>query len=311
MPALTEINVHEFATAVRAELADLPKSEVQALTEGLEADLKERFAEEGEDFNPGSPEAYAAELREAAGAAPKRSKRKYFSASAFNEAFVAWATSTKFGTAIFEFALTLRPVWWVLRAGIAYLFVDLLTEGYLPLWSLPILVLISVQWGRKKWLTNKFFAAILVPLNLLVLVLLIPAGSLVVSRIDEYYTLQNIVGNMPPVNGLRLNGLPITEIKAFDEAGTEVKGLTFEDADGNQLLPSEATPGAIQVPNITGLGISEMQQVLIDAGINNVDFNRIDDGLDTEVKVVATEPSAGNWIDPTSVLTVTVAKHQN
>lgn len=44
MQTLTDKNFDAFAKAVRAELSDLPKREIQELTEGLEADLAERFA---------------------------------------------------------------------------------------------------------------------------------------------------------------------------------------------------------------------------------------------------------------------------
>ena len=60
MQTLTDKNFDAFAKAVRAELSDLPKREIQELTEGLEADLAERFAEEGSDFEFGS----AAEKRQ-------------------------------------------------------------------------------------------------------------------------------------------------------------------------------------------------------------------------------------------------------
>src|ERR1700709_2176140 len=58
--------VDDFARAVRAALADLPADEVDDLTDGLEADLAERAAdEESPDF--GDPTDYANELRSAAG----------------------------------------------------------------------------------------------------------------------------------------------------------------------------------------------------------------------------------------------------
>ena len=44
MQALTDNTIKDFAAAVRAELADLPKREVQELTDGLEADLHDRLA---------------------------------------------------------------------------------------------------------------------------------------------------------------------------------------------------------------------------------------------------------------------------
>ena len=82
MQTLTDKNFDAFAKAVRAELSDLPKREIQELTEGLEADLAERFAEEGPGFEIGSAAEYASELREAAGITPKPEKRKAFSSQA-------------------------------------------------------------------------------------------------------------------------------------------------------------------------------------------------------------------------------------
>ena len=308
MTSLTDINIQAFAEAVRAELADLPKREIQDLTDGLEADLAEKLAEEGVDFANVSAADYAAELREAAGVA---SRTKLFSFTAFNANFVEWANSNSARKAVYDFAYSLRPAWWVLRAVVAYVIISTLAMNQIPYWLLVVFVFVSIQWGRKKWLTQKFFSAILVPLNVLAAVLLIPTQSIVTSRIDEYYSLQNIMGNLPSIDGLRLQGVEVNEIKAYDSTGTEVQGLTFEDADGNQLLPSDTTPGAIKVPNITGLGIADLQKVLTDAGINNVDFNRLDNGLDSEVQVIRTEPAAGSWIDATSTLLVVVGKFQN
>ena len=62
----------EFAQGVRAALADLPAEEVDDLTEGLEADLAEAYAEDLQRELP-DPAAYATELRAAAGL-PMRTK---------------------------------------------------------------------------------------------------------------------------------------------------------------------------------------------------------------------------------------------
>ena len=61
-----------FAQGVRAALADLPAEEVDDLTEGLEADLAEAYAEDLQRELP-DPAAYATELRAAAGL-PMRTK---------------------------------------------------------------------------------------------------------------------------------------------------------------------------------------------------------------------------------------------
>jgi hypothetical protein len=47
IPALS---VDAFAAEVRLALADLPADEVEALTDGLEADLAERVAERGDEL---------------------------------------------------------------------------------------------------------------------------------------------------------------------------------------------------------------------------------------------------------------------
>ena len=62
-------DVRAYVPAVRAWLADLPADEVEELTAGMEADLAERAAESGGPLGGllGQPEAYAAELRSAAG----------------------------------------------------------------------------------------------------------------------------------------------------------------------------------------------------------------------------------------------------
>jgi hypothetical protein len=64
--------IAEFAQGVRAALADLPAEEVDDLTDGLEADLAEAYAEDLQRELP-DPAAYATELRAAAGL-PMRTK---------------------------------------------------------------------------------------------------------------------------------------------------------------------------------------------------------------------------------------------
>ena len=66
-------DVRAYVRAVRAWLGDLPADEVEDLTAGMEADLAERAAESGGPLGGllGQPEAYAAELRSAAGLPPR------------------------------------------------------------------------------------------------------------------------------------------------------------------------------------------------------------------------------------------------
>lgn len=64
----TEIT--EFARNVREQLADLPTDDVDDLTDGLEADMAEAFADSSNHELP-DPVAYALELRTAAGLPPR------------------------------------------------------------------------------------------------------------------------------------------------------------------------------------------------------------------------------------------------
>lgn len=67
-------DVAAFVARVRELLADLPEEERLELTEGLEADLSDQVAEQGGGVL-GDPEAYARELRTAAGLEPVARRR--------------------------------------------------------------------------------------------------------------------------------------------------------------------------------------------------------------------------------------------
>ncbi|MFM6971323.1 MAG: PASTA domain-containing protein [Rhodoluna sp.] len=310
MQALTETTIEAFAAAVRAELSDLPKREIEELTDGLEADLAERLSEEGENFNPGSAAVYAAELREAAGVTPKPEKKKFFSSRILLTNVESWFRRNNFGTAFFEFALSLRPVWWVLRAIVAYLIVYALGLA-ITVWLLPIFIVVSVQWGRKKWLRGKFFTALLLPLNLLAVALLYPAAAVIESKVVDYYSMQATLAMQRPIDGLRLNGEEVTKIKAFSN-DMEVFDLQFTDQNGNPLPGWVANNGnPIEIPNVIGMTISELNTVIADAGIGGVDLNRIDDAPDNELVVISVDPPVGHWIDPNSSITATVGKPTN
>lgn len=310
MKTTTDTTVQTFAAAVRAELADLPKRELEELTEGLAADLEERFAEEGAAFNPGSAAAYAAELREAAGVAPKPTKRKAFSSAALIENTQGWFRSTAIGTSVLEFGISIRPVWWALRALVAWLFI--VGIGFNSASSfvlLPVFVFLSIQWGRKKWFTNRFFAGLLLPLNIIAILLIIPAQEMLVHRLNNFTNAESMLQNWPATDGLRLDGEPITELKAFDANQQEVLGLSFKDQSGNPLVQFATDPGEpIEVPDLKGLNMQDLNNQISQLGISGVDFNRVDDATDMEAHVIATVPSAGEFIDPKAALLVIIGR---
>ena len=114
-----------FAQGVRAALADLPADEVDDLTDGLEADLAEAYAEDLQRELP-DPSAYAAELRLAAGL-PVRGRRPSRAAlrhrrrtARHPRAIIGIAIRRNPAlSAIAEFLVVLRPAWWVFRAWLA------------------------------------------------------------------------------------------------------------------------------------------------------------------------------------------------
>jgi hypothetical protein len=113
-------DVQAYVRAVRAWLGDLPADEVEDLTAGMEADLAERAAESGGPLGGllGQPEAYAAELRAAAGLPPRV------------EVVVPDAVPTEPWTdrlvrdahdllARHPWLRELRPTWWLARGAVA------------------------------------------------------------------------------------------------------------------------------------------------------------------------------------------------
>src|SRR5690606_7569914 len=118
------------------------------------------------------PQQYAEELRTAAGLPPfdpshrtqkRPTIREHIDATGHRMA--AWLDETPGRRGFRDFMITLRPVWWVLRAVIVvwvlFAIVGYPSRSGVPtsaggmLLTLATLVL-SVQWGRGKWLPNKW-----------------------------------------------------------------------------------------------------------------------------------------------------------
>ncbi|WP_435736815.1 hypothetical protein V5D56_18930 [Cellulosimicrobium sp. PMB13] len=186
--------VRAYADEVRSHLADLRPDQVEELADGLEADLAEAVVDapgalpraavspEGADDTTldlvalfGPAEAYAHELREAAGLpprapAPGRRPRIGVRGGLLVLGGIlgsGWrslwqpVTSTPQWATVREFFRALTPVWWVLRGWVAATAVLWAFGGYAvavlpPDLSARLLLLaavvVSVQWGRGRWL---------------------------------------------------------------------------------------------------------------------------------------------------------------
>lgn len=129
-------DVAAFVERVRELLADLPEDERLELTEGLEADLADQVAEQGGGVLA-DPEAYARELRAAAGfdPAPHRRLQVPTGRSMAEQMDVArdlWdaLVSRPRVAPVWTVLVALRPAWWAVRAWAAAVIIARLVPGW-------------------------------------------------------------------------------------------------------------------------------------------------------------------------------------
>ncbi|WP_018786180.1 hypothetical protein [Micromonospora sp. CNB394] len=169
---VTGQEITDYVDRVRAALADLPPRVRDELTEELPEHLAE-VAAEGEGTlvdRLGTPEAYAAELRAAAGAGEgRRPARFHRLAEAWEQAAVqVRLLDRQLGpvlghVTVSDFLRPLRPAWWLLRGWLAALLISVLVDGDRPgllprpnnnasagLLLLIGAVAVSLWWGRRS-----------------------------------------------------------------------------------------------------------------------------------------------------------------
>ena len=130
--------VAAFVAKVRSRLADLTEEEREELVGGLEADLAERLADGESEL--GDPDAYAAELRSAAGLEarlPRWSLRRRTGqrrplvdhveelVDGLRDEWERWVAKDPRVAEGWTVAQALRPAWWVLRAWVAVQLLDM------------------------------------------------------------------------------------------------------------------------------------------------------------------------------------------
>jgi hypothetical protein len=241
-------DVRAYVAAVRAWLADLPADEVEELTAGMEADLAERAAESGGPLGDllGQPEAYAAELRSAAGLPPRV------------EVVVPDAVRTEPWTDRLEreahelvarhpWLRELRPTWWLTRGAVAGWAVDaLLGTGrvlLVPLIGAALSLWLGLALRRRKPL-GKGGQAALAAGNALAVVLLLPMLSFYGSPAWDSSSVE--VSDPAAVSaGLTANGQPVTNVYAYDAAGQRVADVRLYDQYGQ---PITVSPEVVPVP---------------------------------------------------------------
>jgi hypothetical protein len=224
--------VKEFAVSVRRELLDLGADTVDDLTDGLEADLADKLAD-GEPL--GDPIAYATELRAAAGLS---SNEKPTIADALREKFtnlrerMSSVVSHSAIAPVLGFVLVFRPLWWILRGwALFYLlagFTAVPQNGWDPLLLIALLVL-SVQWGRGRWLPWKWSRGGVIALSV---VALLATPWLIGAVVDRLTFSDRMDPNDYISDGILLDKSPVSNIFAYGPDGTLLTDVRLFDQDG-------------------------------------------------------------------------------
>jgi len=237
-----------FAAAVRDALDDLPADDIDDLTDGLEADLNEQAADGGPAL--ADPVAYADELRAAAGLAPRAAAGR---APLIDLALVranlrhapddlARAIRSRPGlSAIADLLISMRPVWWTIRGLVL---VGALTIEWLansaqrvPLWlwiAASVGVVVSVQWGRGRWLPTRGRRAIPFVASVIAVLAIIPLYIGVTTYVSRQFA-EVYSGTGFEPTGLQLDGTPITNVFAYGPDGELLTDVQLFDQDGSPL----------------------------------------------------------------------------
>ncbi len=237
-------DVRAYVQAVRAWLGDLPADEVEDLTAGMEADLAERAAESGGPLGGllGEPEAYAAELRSAAGL-PARVDVVLPDAVApepWTDRLVREAHEL---VARHPWLRELRPTWWLARGAVAgWAVAQVLGTGRtlaLPLVGAALSMWLGLVLRRREQLGTALRVSLAAG-NALAVVLLLPMLAFYTAGSSDFNA---VSGGDLPLPGVSSDGAPVTNLFAYDAAGQRVTDVRLYDQYGHPLtVSSEAVP---------------------------------------------------------------------
>ncbi|WP_105034408.1 hypothetical protein [Cryobacterium aureum] len=286
--ATTPQSIRDFALAVRAALNDLPADDIDDLTDGLEADLTEQAADvdAGDaamlDSDLGDPVAYADELRGAAGlpvrgATPKvrvpRLHRLRTRVGGIRANAARRIRSSVAGTAVLDFLLVLRPLWWVLRGWVVYAVAEIFLLGggnfFLgggmsaiatePIrWIvLAVFVILSVQWGRGRWLPWRWLPGFRTVVSVCAILVL----PVVLSHSAHEANAQNsayVDYNPAPTPGLMQSGKQVTNVFAYDADGQPLTDVQLFDQGGRALNVVNDPLNTNYLPQLDAAGEKDM-----------------------------------------------------
>jgi hypothetical protein len=250
---VTTPEAQRYLAAVAAHLSDLPLEERTDLLEDLAQHLT-ALAEEPEDERPfevriGTPGAYAAELRAAAGLPPRGAKAVRATPELVLAVHRTWrrAAATRAGREVLAFLPLLEPAWWVLRAYLLLVAVALLTGsgtrdallldvGFFGIGELVVLgaaVVGSVALARRPMTTRhrEVLRAGEVVLGVFtVWAVLASGGTTDYAYVDS--GAPSVASEPYPL--LSTSG-PVTDIFPYSADGTPLDGVLLYDQDGRPL----------------------------------------------------------------------------
>lgn len=278
--ATTPQSIRDFALAVRAALNDLPADDVDDLTDGLEADLTEQAADvdAGDAAAPevdlGDPVAYAEELRGAAGlpvrgATPEarvpRLRRLRTRVGAARAGAARRIRSSAAGAAVLDFVLALRPAWWVLRGWVVYAVAEVFAGGGIstvptdPLrWVvLTAFVVLSVQWGRGRWLPWRWLPGFRTVVSVCA-VLVLPIVLMVTANQAGTQNTAYVDYNPAPTPGLMQSGEQVTNVFAYDTDGQPLTDVQLFDQSGRALNVVNDPVNTNYLPQLDAAGEQDM-----------------------------------------------------
>ena len=239
-------DVRAYVGAVRAWLGDLPPEEVEDLTAGMEADLAERAAESGGTLGAllGQPEAYAAELRSAAGLPPRWVPVGPATPGPGSLRSLRASIRESGDDALrrFPWLRDLRPSWWLARGAVAGWVVQsvLGTSN----WLLPLVGAAVSFWIGRRTAAGRLPSGsrgLLTAGNALAIVLLLPAMVALLSSGGD----DEAMGPAYAPSGLSTNGETVQNLYAYDAAGNRLEDVRLFDQNGQ---PVQVWPGAVPGP---------------------------------------------------------------
>lgn len=282
-PTATDPAISRFATAVRARLADLRADDVDDLTDGLEADLAEKILDQrgsgiDSSLNLGDPEEYADELRSSAGLPniSVRAGRMGLRAelSAHWRRVLSTVRSNAVGAAALDLAISLRPVWWILR-GYIFLCIALsivhrindnrsdFAPKTLAAWLLLLVAFfVSIQWGRGRFATLRWLRWVRNTATVVAVV----AIPFVLTHVSD--AVGSSLRPSPSVEstsnyglGIIVNGNTVTNIFAYDAKGNPLTDVRLFDQNGKPLDAADSRSkyldsgnNTIVVPSLASAG---------------------------------------------------------